>query len=264
MLRSTKNALRRIEGYAAKRYLRRYGFEFARDARPQDTVIIGFPKSGHTWMQALIAGLKYGVDAGVADDAFIQALVPDLHQGRIYQRMSPTMCFKCHHLPRASFKRVIYLIRDGRDVMVSYFHYRQALGYSGQLENLMDERNPVYATWWEHVDQWQRNPYGAEILFIYYENLVKSPAKELLNISTFLNLETSYSDAERIAQWCEFSRLRQREVKKGWSTNWPENKPFIRRGIAGSYQDEMSRKDRLQFEALACDTLRRLGYSLCS
>lgn len=261
MLRRAKNALRGIESYAAKRYLRRCGFELAREVRPQDTVIVGFPKSGHTWMQALVAGLKYGVDAGIADDELIQTLVPDLHQARLCQRFSPNVCFKSHHLPRPEYRRVIYLIRDGRDALVSYFHYRKALGYMGSFDQLIVERNKIYATWAEHIDRWHVNPYKAEVLYVKYEKLLESIVPTLSDVSSFLSLSLDEAEIQRVGQWCTFERMRRRESIKGWSSKvWPSDKHFIRRGKVGSHLDEMPLDVKEKFENIAGDTLHQLGY----
>ena len=33
------------------------------------------------------------------------------------------MYFKSHHRPKAEYRRVVYLIRDGRDAMMSYYNF---------------------------------------------------------------------------------------------------------------------------------------------
>lgn len=123
------------------------GVFLTRELRPTDVMVVGFPKSAHTWMSSLIVSLKYGIDPRIADDNLILDLVPDLHQQRWHKRYGDSMCFKSHMMPRRDFKRVIYLIRDGRDVMVSYYHFRQAWGYKGAFRELATEEHPEYGNW---------------------------------------------------------------------------------------------------------------------
>src|SRR5579862_9101604 len=103
------------------------------DFDPKDIFVVAYPKSGVTWMQYLLAGLIFGIDARHAHDSLVQDLVPDVHQRTFYRRhMTPTF-FKTHHLPQPEYRRVIYLVRDGRDVMVSYFHFLAATGQPRDL-----------------------------------------------------------------------------------------------------------------------------------
>ena len=87
------------------------------ETNPEDVFIVGYPKSGHTWLQNLVSGAVYGVDPARTPDRVIQELVPDIYERRFYRRSSTPMFFKSHELPKPEYKRVIYLLRDGRDAI---------------------------------------------------------------------------------------------------------------------------------------------------
>jgi hypothetical protein len=75
----------------------------------------------------MLAGLIFGIDVRFAPDSLVQDLIPDVYYKRFYRRhLTPTF-FKTHDLPRPQSRRVIYLVRDGRDAMVSYFHHLTAI-----------------------------------------------------------------------------------------------------------------------------------------
>src|SRR5207253_2761977 len=93
----------------------------------EDVVVVGYPKSGNTWFQILLAGAVFGVDTTVAPPGLVSQLVPDLQSRRSYRRLTTPMFFKSHDLPRPEFRRVVQLLRDGRDVMVSYVHHLRAI-----------------------------------------------------------------------------------------------------------------------------------------
>lgn len=228
--------------------------------RPEDTMIVGFPKSGHTWMQSLIASLSYGLDPRVADDVLIQDLTPDLHQARWHKRYGEAMCFKSHMFPRRDFRRAIYLVRDGRDVMVSYYHFRKAWGFGGSLMDLIDEEHPEYGSWTDHVNAWLDNPHGAEILYLRYEALLANTPSALGRVCDFLGLQRSAADLSEAADRCSFKNMRAKEDRVGRpNKHWPRDKKFMRRGVAGSYQDEMPPEAQDAFMARSGATMARIA-----
>jgi len=97
----------------------------------EDIFIVGYPKSGHTWFRNLVASLIYGVDTENTPYPIIQALVPDVSTTiplpPYYRRYATPTFFKSHMPPQPGYRRVVYLLRDGRDVLVSYYHYLAAV-----------------------------------------------------------------------------------------------------------------------------------------
>ena len=75
--------------------------------------------------------------------------------------------------------------------MVSYYHYRQAWGYKGSFVDLLVEEHPQYATWTRHVNAWLDNPFGAEIHFVRYEDLLEIPNIILRGICSFLGIDAT-------------------------------------------------------------------------
>lgn len=78
-----------------------------------DVFIVGYPRSGNSWVHNLVAGIIYYVDLGYIRYSIINDLIPGVHRKRYYKRYSQTMFFSSHHLPKPNYKRVVYLVRDG-------------------------------------------------------------------------------------------------------------------------------------------------------
>jgi Sulfotransferase domain len=232
------------------------------DFDPDDIFVVGYPKSGNTWMPYLLAGLRFGIDARLTPDSLVQDLVPDVHFKRYYKRhLTPTF-FKTHHLPQRQFRRVIYLVRDGRDVMVSYFHHLHALGHPMEYSKMLRTGEGLYpCQWHEHVESWLGNPYGAEMITIKYEDLHRNAVVELEKVCAFAGLEREPEMLESIAQNATFEMMRGRENKLGWENAlWPKDKAFIRRGKIGSFTDEMPREALEAFLKTSLPALDLLGY----
>jgi hypothetical protein len=209
---------------------------------PADVFIVGYPKSGNTWFQDLASAAVYGVTPEFCPPVLIQDLVPDIHATRFYKRYSTPMFFKSHDMPRPDFRRVVYLLRDGRDAMVSYFHHLSALQKEpvNFLEVVRTGRGLFPGKWHEHVAAWLPNPHQAQMMIIRYEDLKKDAVAELKRFCAFVGIERDEAFlAQRVAS-ASFEKMRQREQKLGWGDPaWPKDKNFIRRGVVGGFKDEM-------------------------
>lgn len=231
------------------------------DFAPEDIFIVGYPKSGNTWFQDLITAVVYGVHPLFAPPALAQVLVPDVHKQPYYRRFSTPMFFKTHHLPRPEYKRVVYLIRDGRDVMVSFYHYDKALRGSTDLSELVRRGHSTHGTWQAHINAWLANPHVAEMIIIKYEDLKRDAVSELERFCAFARIEREPSFLKMMVNEAGFEQMQQRERRSGSGMSaWPGDKLFRRRGIVGSYKDEMPPTVLQEFMAQAGETLRHCGY----
>ncbi|MDQ6735179.1 MAG: sulfotransferase domain-containing protein [Nitrospirota bacterium] len=230
-----------------------------------DVFVAGYPKSGNTWFQNLLAGIVYGLDSDALPDTLIQDLVPDIHNRRYYRRYATPMYFKTHELPHAEHKRVIYLLRDGRDVMVSYFHYLKALNPNGAdfAEIVRTGRELSPCKWHEHVAAWESNPFQAEMITVRYEDLLDEPLGQLRHACEFIGVTRSDSQLQTVIEKSSFTKMRRKEEQLGWEDRaWPKDKFFVRRGVVGSYKDEMPPEVLALFLADAEVTLRTYNYSV--
>jgi Sulfotransferase domain len=243
------------------------GFRPIDDVEPEDVVIVAYPKSGSTWFRYLVEGAVYGIDASIAPPDFLDRLLPAPHSTRYYRRFQTPMFFKTHHLPRPEYRRVVYLIRDGRDVMVSLLHHLRRTGViddSVDLLQLVQSRRWLYPSPWpEHVDAWDENPYGADRMTIRYEDLLRDPVKELTRLCEFSGVERDPSFLAAVAERTTFDRVqaRAREIKARRDPTG-SGKLFFRRGQAGSHRDEMSAEALHAFLAQAGPALERSGYPI--
>ena len=229
---------------------------------PGDIFIAGYPKSGNTWFQYLMAGLLYGVNVTLAPLPLIQDLTPDVHECTLYQRFSNPCVFKTHALPKPEYKRVLYLLRDGRDVMVSYFHHTQALNQARSFERMIEAGEGLFpCRWHEHVAVWQANPYRAQIMQIRYEDMMESPVAQLRRFCAFFGVERDEQHLEECVRRASFENMRIKEAKDGVGIRaWPKDRAFVRRGVVGSHKDEMPAQLLARFNQEAGAVLKKTGY----
>ncbi len=239
------------------------GFEPITQFQDTDVFIVGYPKSGNTWFQNLASGIVYGVDPRFSPPALVDDLVPDVHFKKYYRRYSTPMYFKSHFLPQPSYRRVVYLVRDGRDAMVSYFHYLE-----GTQKRKLDFLKMVTSgaelfpgKWHQHVEAWMANPHGAEMMIVKYEDLIQEPLAQLEKFCQFAHLERDQAFLKHVIESSDFNSLRKKETEMGMGRpDWPAGKFFFRRGKVGSYRDEMPEAVQHAFVKEAGDALTRFEY----
>lgn len=229
----------------------------------EDVFIVGYPKSGNTWFQDIVSGVVFGLLPEFAPPILVQDIVPDVGASTPhYKRYATPMFFKSHAMPTPDYKRVVYLLRDGRDAMVSFHHHIAAMENRKVdfLETVQTGRS-LPCKWHEHVEAWLANPFQAKMIVIKYEELKNNTAHELGRFCDFVGLSRSPEFLKMIAEGTDFEKMRDKEIKLGLGDpQWPKDKTFRRRGCVGSYKDEMPPEVLSAFLKDSGDTLRRCGY----
>src|SRR5580692_6727366 len=115
---------------------------FTPDAQ-RDTFLVSFPRSGTTWISCIAAELMFGVSPPSIQT--VTCFVPDIHDLPVRSGVprAGSYLVKSHlplseQLPSSDYRRVIYLIRDPRDALLSYHRYFTAkYGYQGDLRTFV-------------------------------------------------------------------------------------------------------------------------------
>lgn len=231
------------------------------ETQPQDVFVCGYPKSGNTWFQQMTCAVVYGADVELSPDALINDLVPDVHFRKFYRRYGERSFFKSHDLPRPAYRNVVYLLRDGRDAMVSFYHHLSAMSGAVDFYDMVKSGRGLPSKWHDHVDAYLANPHGARMIVIRYEDLKRDTLAQLRRFCEFVGIERSDAALTNAIAKTSFERMRLKEQKTGWETpGWPKNKPFIRRGVVGSFVDEMPADVLEAFMVEARSTLQANGY----
>ena len=108
---------------------------------PQSIFIIGFPKSGNTWLTRLIAdSLRMRVGSGMrVDDDFEIATSVNTQLG--LPGVTDFTIRKTHFLPEVLKKvreedmnKGVYIYRDFRDIVISSFFYKYGVNFEKDLQ----------------------------------------------------------------------------------------------------------------------------------
>src|SRR5277367_1240233 len=90
-----------------------------------DTFLVAYSKSGNTWTRFLLENLLY--PERQVTFLNIPELIPhfDVMPKRFFRDMARPRVINCHEAFRPHYKKVIYVVRDPRDVVVSLFHFQR-------------------------------------------------------------------------------------------------------------------------------------------
>ena len=182
----------------------------------EDIFLIGYPRSGSTLLQNILVGLVFGLGPQCTPDSIIQDLIPDIYKKLYYRRYMTPMYFKSHNLPDPKYKKVIYLVRDGRDALVSYYHYLKIVKGAADMMDMINDRDLFPSQWHKHVSAWTLNPFCAEILVIRYEDMLLNPLIQLNRICGFTGIERGQSLLKDISNSTTFPKMREKENRFGW------------------------------------------------
>lgn len=210
-----------------------------------DIFIAGYPRSGNTWTQSLISGLLFGIETQFLSDKLAQEIVPDVHARKYYKRFGKINFFKTHDLPQKFHRKVIYIVRDGRDAMTSYYFFNKNLGNDFTLDEMVREGvGIVPSKWYYHAMKWIENPHDAEIIYIRYEDLILNPEKELKRICDFAQLDRSLEIIRRTIDGNKFELMKIKSQQYGGvgHKDWlgEKGEKFFRKGKIGDYKNHFT------------------------
>lgn len=231
------------------------------DVRPDDVVIVGYPKSGNTWFQNIIAATVYGINLQETPLDVVNILVPDINLPVFHRYTEQPMYFKSHLLPQPAYRKVVYLVRDGRDAMISFYHYLQGLDHNVTLQQLVDIGTEEHGKWQDHVAAWYDNPYEAQMITIRYEDLLDDMLQELKRFCDFIGIKRDENALKQVQSVTSFDNMRKREDRFGFQ-QYRSEQNFMRRGRKGDFHNEMPLHVLTTFQKQAGKWLEHLGYPL--
>lgn len=253
-------------GKVFSRLLNEYNYQSLSTINEKDFVMAGYPKSGNTWMQNLLAGILYGIDTQYLPDSLTQELIPDLDYKIFYKRLNPSLCFKTHGYPKKEFRNVIHLVRDPRDVMASYYAMMIGQGKNVTFNDvIVEQENLRFGTWSEHSQAWLNNPFNARVHRVKYEDILEEPREELKKILNFMNLIRSDELIDRVIEGNSLTMMKKKEKELGFDKHfmrsWKEGHSFVRTGEKGTGKKEIPQKLITYLEEQCKEQMKVLGYN---
>jgi hypothetical protein len=223
---------------------------------PDDIFLVSYPKSGNTWTRFLLGNLMNPEGITFAN---LESKVPDIHakSRKALKKLPRPRVIKSHECFDPRYRRVIYIVRDPRDVALSAYHFDRkgknipdGFPVDTYVTTRFMKTDEYFGTWGEHAGSWLVNSknvfqvsrlkdgflgtvgswgenvmswlgargHDREFLLVRYEDLLEDTQREMSRISELLGLQAS---GERIARAIELSTAdSMRKLEDQQSNAW--------------------------------------------
>lgn len=236
-----------------------------------DLILLSLPKSGTTWLKALMFAIINRKHCTLLDNPLLTAspheLVPFIeglyaHNPIQDLRNTPPPIVYASHIPYAALPesiktskcKMVYICRNPLDNFISLWHFaskaRQEHIGPLTIEEAFDMFCKGISPWgpfWDHVlGYWKaslENPH--KVLFLKYEDIKDDTISHVKRLAEFLEHpfsaeEDSDGVIEEISKLCSFENLKELEPNKTGQTDWFENKSFFRKAIVGDWANYLN------------------------
>lgn len=242
------------------------------EIRDDDVFVITYPKSGTTWTQQILSliyfeGHRNGTEKEETLDR-VPFLEYNIRKMDFLKRPSPRLF--CSHIPyylapkglKNKKAKIIYIYRNPKDVMTSYFHFSNVVSIledGNNVEHFMQrflDGKVVGSRWFDHIRGWYEHRHDFSILFMMYEEMKKDLRSSVLKISHFLQKDLSEEDLETVVEKATFQNMKSDpkanydEILKHELGKRTEEGAFLRKGTVGDWKHHFTVDQNERFDKI--------------
>ncbi len=243
---------------------------------PDDSFLVSYPRSGNTWARFLLANLMYPKEA--VSFSTIEQKIPDVYKNtrNHLARLPRPRILKSHEYFDPRYNKVIYIVRDPRDVAISYYHYQVKLKFiendypmDRYVSRFVAGDVDLYGSWADNVVSWlatrQNHPH---FLLIRYEDMLINPKQELARMASRIGFQST--PQQLIAAVQLSTAIRMRTLEKQEADQWVTTKrsrldePFVRLAKSGQWKSGLPKQSVAEIESAWGHLMKTLGYELAT
>ena len=255
------------------------------ELRAEDTWIVTYPKCGTTWTQQIVRLiLNRGKEDGLTIEyavPWVEALgeIPGIFKYQVdVDKMTSPRAFKSHFsygmmpcgLPNATPGKYIYVIRNPRDVAVSYFHHDRAIPFYPHYEwdeyfDKFMKGDVDFGNYFDHVLSWWAHKDDDNVLILTYEDMKKDLPSAVAKIAKFVGQDISQDLVDEIAHRTTFANMkRDSTANYEWinERRKPTATEFMRKGVVGDWKNYFSPEQIARLDAVCEERLKGTGLNI--
>ena len=239
-----------------------------------DIFLVSYTRSGNTWIRFILGTLikKEGIDWKNMESG-----IPDIYKvpNSTLLKYERPRFIKSHEPYDNRYNKVVYLVRDVRDVIISYYNFH--LKFKQQkfpiksiddfLDRFIEGRLDNFSRWDLIVTSWLSNKnnikYG--FLLVKYEDIRKNTFREISNILDFSGFEIIEEEINNAIEWSSFNNMKKMESNQQDAKlfkNTDRERRFLRSGNSGDWVNILNENQINKINSYFADTLVNLGYEI--
>ena len=241
----------------------------AADFFSDDVWIASYPKTGSLWTAQIVRLIR---NNGVQDDTVLSTVAQMLEytdlnfksdlpmeqmpRPRAFRSHFPYDKFPTSSPPHSMPSKFIYVMRNPKDVVVSYFKFLK-LGWFKDLEwdqflNLFMAGHQPFGDYFDHILSWWAHRDSPNILFMKYEDMKKDLPQAVSKIASFLEVDLSPDIVQKIAELTTFEKMKADNTANfSWfkQLDDKQGKPeYLRKGKVGDWVTHLSAEQSAEID----------------
>lgn len=184
---------------------------------------------------------------------------------RIRRLVSPRI-IHTHTYYRPEIGRVVYTFRDGRDVLISFYHYVVTRrGGKMKFEEWFDryESREYGHRWDENITSWLgegRLAMGDNMLIVRFEDMKAKPVETLIDVCAHLGVAANRPKVEVAVGQATIEKAKQIEQSRAAKAT-AGDASFYRGGKTGQWSEYFTDDINRRFWVLSAESMKLAGYA---
>jgi hypothetical protein len=239
----------------------------------KDWVVVSYPKTGSTYTRFVLANVISGMYLGFREVNFYNLGEIMLEYGKdSLTKRWPYEGFprviKTHEIYSKKFsgiKNVLYIVRDPRDAMISYYHYMKAqknLGYQGDINSFIKDKGLGLVVYNDHLESW----YDHVSIFFKYEELMSNAFnsfKDFFELAGFEVQDVVLREAIRRSAPDYVKSIELKQGRPNQDKNFKKGFVFVRNAKTSQWKEEFNTEAVEYFEYNSSEKFsKKFGYEL--
>ncbi|XP_048884979.1 sulfotransferase 6B1-like [Brienomyrus brachyistius] len=193
------------------------------EARPDDVMLVAFPKCGFNWMfgvlKKIVAAVK-GTESQIMVHPLIEFLSPAKQQ-MLADLPSPRV-LGTHLLPQnmpssffAKKTKIVVMFRNPKDTAVSYFHFtnnnpvlQTAESWDKFYSDFMQGEVP-WGSYFDYALAWEEHINDPNVLVVIFEDMKQNLCKGIERITQFYGYSLTEEQVQSIAKASGFEAMKE-------------------------------------------------------
>ncbi|KAM9563835.1 sulfotransferase 6B1-like [Guaruba guarouba] len=229
------------------------------EARSDDIILAGYPKSGTNWLCQILNDLvaifekkAQNKESSVNYEEIQEFPYLEMGDTGKYERMNklPFRRVMVTHLvpenlPSSIFRnkaKILLLIRNPKDVATSFYHFSNGMSHLPSYETwddffvaFMTKKMP-WGCYFEYLCKWNKYASDENVMTITYEELKENPVLGVKNIAAFFGVSLTEKELQSVVERSSFQSMKKNSLK----THGKHGDAFFRKGGVSDWKSLFS------------------------